>query len=426
MILLKKNEIQLTADDVANHNVFEAPAGNLSSWLRALAVSLLGMGQVTLLISLPVLVADTGLGYDIFTGLVALGTFLFIFFAPVWGKLSDKYGRKPVVLAGLAGIMISNAMVVLIIKALMSDIISTGTAMTGLILSRVIYGVLVSGLYPAVQAWTLSNCQSKDSINKLSQVTSAISLGRLAGPLLPLLFLSSGSTTPLAFIAALSALLLFLMSFSKEAFQPTQPNNTPTSLSVVKNTLNNLWPALLLAVSVTTLFGLLQYLIAPILQQRFEFTAQNASELLSLLMMLAAAATVVSHLTVLQLLKNNPMVALQVGSVLILIGCLVLITAGTITLLTTGVSLCAAAVTLLTPVYTSIAAKQLPNRQGTITGSLSMIHTAGYTLGALLAGLVGMPDSPILTVVTLFVAFLILLISFFLIEPEKNKTHAIY
>lgn len=39
--------------------------------------------------------------------LMAVYSFMQLLFSPVWGKISDKIGRKPVMLIGIAGLSIS-------------------------------------------------------------------------------------------------------------------------------------------------------------------------------------------------------------------------------------------------------------------------------------------------------------------------------
>ncbi|MGY0216161.1 MFS transporter [Endozoicomonadaceae bacterium StTr2] len=355
-----------------------------------LAVLLLGMGQVSLLICLPVFVAKTGIGYDIFAALVGLGTFLFIFAAPVWGKISDTHSRKLPVIVGLLGLISSNGLTVFALESLVRGSIDQQSTVLLMLLGRIIYGLTVAGLYPAVQVWVSESTRTSAKAIELGRVTASISIGRLVGPLLPFFLLPLGFTVPLAVFVVLGVPVLLLVLLVQAPDKTHQKKHTSkTARPDNRQMLKSIWPVALLAVSVTTLFGILQYLAGPILQQRLGYTATDASQMLSLMMTAAAFATLCGHLLLKKLAGARPVNTLLTGGSLLLSGCLAILVAGNIYLLFSGVLLSAASVALLTPVYTTLAMNRVESRQGAVTGLLSTVHTTGYTLGALLAGLIG-------------------------------------
>ena len=382
---------------------------------------LMGMGQVSLLICLPVFVNETGIDYGVFAGLVALGTGLFIVAAPVWGKISDYSGRKVVITAGLTGFIVSNGLLALMLISGSSEQV----AMLLLVLSRVIYGLTVAGFYPAVQAWMVEQSTALNPVKDLSRVSAAISLGRLLGPLLPLVLLPLGAVVPVIAVFLLALLTLLITSLSgKPGTGDVRQLSYSSEGTTTTLLLKRIWPVLLIAGSVTTVFGLLQYLIAPVLQQKFHYSAEAASETLSLLMLAAAFSTLIAHITLPRLIQHRLPLALVAGGLLLLAGTLCLLSATDLIAMTSGIAMCAVSVALLTPVYTTLGCQLVPaDQQGGLTGILSMIHTVGYTLGAMLAGALGLLGG--LNVIYLCGALIVVLFSgivyFIRNRPAENS-----
>ena len=385
-----------------------AGAGRLS------AVCLLGMGQTTLLICLPLLVAETGIGYGTFAALVALGTALFLVAAPLWGRMSDVVGRRPVVLVGILGFLFSHALMVAVFYGLTQQLIQDSTAVGLLVVARLIYGLTVAGLYPAVQAWVLDETAQENRSRALSRITAAISLGRLTGPLLPLLLISSGVLQTFVALIGLSLIPLFLLVFG-QGREPVVSAPATSDTLAFRSLSQAVWPMLLLACWVTTAFGQLQYLIGPLVQVRLQFSPQQATELLAELMVMAAISTLLTHLLIIRWVSRRQLLSMRAGSTLLLSGCMVLIMAENIPAYIAGVAIAAASVTLLTPAYMGAAAQEAGSRQGTLTGTFSAIHTLGYSLGAVLAGLSLVRGVDLSLLMTGLIALMAFITTFFLL-----------
>ncbi|WP_422473514.1 MFS transporter [Endozoicomonas sp. ALB032] len=386
------------------------------------SVFMLGAGQTTLLICLPAIAEETGLGYGLLTAMVALGTCLFIFTSPLWGRISDRFGRKRVVQSGLFGFAASFLLLAFALHGLGSGLLSRELAIGLMFFARTIYGLLVSGLYPAVQAWVIDDSNHSNRLPGLSRITVSINAGRLIGPVIPAMLISQGSLFPvLALVVCAIPLLIQVSILTNDKPSEVRQEKGSEEKNPFRQMLKSLWPVLLVACSVTTLFGLLQYLIGPILQERFSYDGVSASRVLSMLMMVAAFSTVVAHLLVSRFAQGRLILSLKVGSVLLLFGSFLLITSTQLICLIFGLVISAASIALLTPAYTTLASEQV-GQQGVLTGTLAMIHTLGYTMGALLAGLGGSLGIQMAEVFCIFLAVLLLMISFLLVESPKKRS----
>lgn len=136
-------------------------------------------------------------------------------FAPVWGRLSDRIGRRPVLLVSTAGAAISYA-----IFAVGSG--QTGlTALVLLFVSRAFAGVCGANITVA-QAYIADITPPEERSKKMGLVGMAFGLGFIFGPALGGLGLKLGGITAPGWIAAALCGLNFLFAFARlpESWHP--------------------------------------------------------------------------------------------------------------------------------------------------------------------------------------------------------------
>jgi MFS transporter, DHA1 family, tetracycline resistance protein len=134
------------------------------------------------------------LGYsDVMTGIV-IGALLSSFslmqflFVPVWGRLSDRYGRRPVLIVGLVG------------STLFYTLFGVATAMrslTGLFLTRI--GAGIAGATIATAQAYIADTTTKEKRNKgMALIGAAFALGFTLGPTLGAVSLLAGGELALS------------------------------------------------------------------------------------------------------------------------------------------------------------------------------------------------------------------------------------
>ena len=136
-------------------------------------------------------------------------------FAPVWGRLSDRIGRRPVLLVSTAGAAISYAIFA---------VGSGQTGLTGLVLlfvSRAFAGVCGANITVA-QAYIADITPPEERSKKMGLVGMAFGLGFIFGPALGGLGLKLGGITAPGWIAAALCGLNFLFAFARlpESWHP--------------------------------------------------------------------------------------------------------------------------------------------------------------------------------------------------------------
>ncbi len=115
--------------------------------------------------------------------------------APVWGRFSDRYGRRPAILAGL------------LITGAAYAIFAFAGSVTVLLLSRVVQG-LGGGTIGVVQAYVADASAPAERTKSLGWLSAVTSLGAVAGPAFGSVMVSlGGRTAPGLGAAALSVLV---------------------------------------------------------------------------------------------------------------------------------------------------------------------------------------------------------------------------
>lgn len=104
--------------------------------------------------------------------------------APIWGSLSERWGRKPVLVASLAGLGVSTVAVAWAVS-------------WGQILALRLLGGLISGaVLPACYALMADLSDQRERATALGRLTTASGVGMAAGPLVGGLLGNFGATVP--------------------------------------------------------------------------------------------------------------------------------------------------------------------------------------------------------------------------------------
>ena len=171
------------------HPTRELPPGFGAIWV-CVALDLVGFGIV--LPILPLYAERFGARAFSATALVAAFSAAQLLFSPVWGRLSDKVGRKPILVLSLAGTAVASLL--------------TGLAgsLTVLFVARVLDGISGASVSVA-QAAVADIAPPEQRARLLGLLGAAFGLGFVAGPAIGALAALGGPEIPFFLAAAIAA-----------------------------------------------------------------------------------------------------------------------------------------------------------------------------------------------------------------------------
>jgi MFS transporter, DHA1 family, multidrug resistance protein len=175
-----------------------------------LLVVMLGYGMVMPI--MPFYIENLGVGGTELGWLMATYSLMQLIFAPIWGALSDRYGRKPILSVGVLGYAITLLM------------FGLSTTFWMLFIARSLSGILSSATNPTAMAYISDNAPEKERSKGMGQLGAAVGIGVIFGPLMGGYLSTDSLSLPffvgsgLAFLALL--LVIFLLPESKNASLP--------------------------------------------------------------------------------------------------------------------------------------------------------------------------------------------------------------
>lgn len=172
--------------------------------LPALAAN--AAAQAFLLVVLPSLGRDLGFN-PLETGvLLGSAALLLIVFAPIWGRISERAGRKPVLLAGLAGAALAPALMAIVIALRLEGTLERMPTLVLLFAVRAGQSLLSAGLLPAAQAWMADRTTPENRAEGMGLLGASYGVGGIIGAAFAF---AVGGTHPVAALTGLAALVLF-------------------------------------------------------------------------------------------------------------------------------------------------------------------------------------------------------------------------
>ncbi|WP_316571282.1 MFS transporter [Neobacillus sp. YIM B06451] len=158
--------------------------------------------------------------------LMAVYSLMQLLFAPMWGRISDKIGRKPVMLAGITGLAIS-----FFLTAFADSIMM-------LFVARIVGGLLSAANMPTVMAYVADITTPENRSKGMGIVGAAVGMGFVFGPAIGGIFSKSSLSLPFIIAGCSSILTLALValllkeSSTKESRGQNSQQKAPFSVAL--------------------------------------------------------------------------------------------------------------------------------------------------------------------------------------------------
>jgi MFS transporter, DHA1 family, multidrug resistance protein len=349
-----------------------------------LLVVMLGYGMAMPI--MPFYIEHFGAGGTELGWLMSTYSLMQLIFAPIWGILSDRHGRKPILAVGVLGYAITLLM------------FGLANSFVMLFVARSLSGILSSATMPTAMAYIGDNTPQGEKSKGMGQLGAMVGLGVILGPLLGGLLSTDSLSLPffigsaLAFIALL--LVIFLLPESRPASLRTKEGTPsyelPTAprtrvLDIYLRTLLSPAGTLLLLVFIMS-FGMTNFqgMIGLYVVDKFAFNTKQVGTVWMVMgfIMIIAQGFLVGPLTK----KLGDLTLIRIGLLGGAIGFVLVALAVdyTTTLLALGFFILSLA--LIGPALNSYLSGFAGENQGTVMGMNSAANSLGRVVGPLWGG----------------------------------------
>lgn len=171
------------------------------------------IGNTGLLSVLPAIGRTLGIADFLVSAIFALSALMWTITSPIWARASDRLGRKPLILVGLAGFALSMTLSGIVVMAGLSGWLGAGATFVLFLFARAIFGLLGSASNPAAQAYIAERTSRAERTQSMATLAGAFGMGTLGGPVIAPLFVLPhvGLAGPLFGFAGVAAVMLVVV-----------------------------------------------------------------------------------------------------------------------------------------------------------------------------------------------------------------------
>ena len=389
------------------------------------------MGQSVYWQTMPLIGRELGFSVKLITSLISFSALMFLIFTPYWGRLSDKKGRKFVLLIGLVGYIASTLLFCWIAYLGLIGYFTFTALIFFLLVARVINSALGAGMRPATGATVADVTTEENRSAGMGQFGAANNVGTILGPVLvsfiafliantaifPASLEPYGRLIPLLFMSFLMMMaLVFVYFYLPESLVKQEANSSGQGFNFDKSNLMLISTGVLIFSS----FAIIQSISAFYLQDTFSLSILATQQSLGIALGFMALTSIVAQLTIVQKIKIPPIKLVQWSTPFFILGTLVAVYADNFNIYVLGMSIIGLGMGLGTPGYTAAVSLNADSEsQGAAVGLAMVAPGLGFSIGPVLGGFLyeSSPSLPFLAILPIFVLV-------FLIASYINKSLA--
>ncbi|MCQ6266873.1 MFS transporter [Fictibacillus sp. WQ 8-8] len=306
--------------------------------------------------------------------LMAVYSLMQLLFAPIWGRVSDRIGRKPVMLIGIAGLSIS------------FFLMAVSSQLWMLFAARIIGGLLSSANMPTTMAYVADITTPENRGKGMGIIGAAVGLGFIFGPAIGGVFSKTSLNTPFYLAGISSIITFFLVLFVlKESLPKELQTNGPSEPG-------SRWKSFTGAVSILFVLQLFISLSLSGLEATFAYFAAkkaglDTNHLGYIFMIMGFAGALVQGGLVGRLTKKfGEGKVIQAGIVISAVGFGLILLVHNFTTAAIYLSIFGIGNGVIRPSVSALLTKTSTSGHGSVTGLLSSFDSLGRIIGPPLGG----------------------------------------
>ncbi len=163
----------------------QAPLDKLSrtSFFLIFGVSIVtAFGNTGMQSILPAIGREIGMDDRLVVSIFSLSALVWAFSSPYWARQSDIRGRKPMMMLGLIGFMVSMICCGAVVWAGLHHWVAVPVIFVLFLLARGIFGLVGSAANPASQAYVAERTTREERTEQMASLAGAFGLGTVIGP----------------------------------------------------------------------------------------------------------------------------------------------------------------------------------------------------------------------------------------------------
>lgn len=377
--LEKVNQPELTARQIRN-----------ASWIIFFSILTTGMGQTLVFAILPSLGRRLSIP-EIQIGLIfTASSIVFTTFSPIWGRASDRLGRKKVVLIGLFGYTAGTLLFASVFWMAMEHWLQGTVLFLSLVVARMLQSSVMSATNPAATAFMADITSPEQRTIGMGKIGAAHNMGALLGPAVAgsLVFISLLAPLYLAalatFIGALAAwkMLPEMERRSSDKEKTEIPLTHTQKASYFDPRYRNY---LIVAVLMFTGFAFVQQTLGFYFQDKLALSPEDAAKQVSMVMMASAIMSLISQTFIVQRLNLTPKMLLILGLPIMTLGYFGLLLGGAFDVFFIAMGLVGLGIGMVVPGFTAGASLMVESHeQGKVAGLLGAAPAIGFIIGPVL------------------------------------------
>lgn len=360
------------------------PEGTLKQAQRTLlaSVAAIGFAQTVLFAILAPLGREVGLVEMQIGAIISVSSLTLFLVSPTWGRTSDRWGRRRVLLIGLFGYSIGTAFFAAAFQAALMGILVPIVAFTALLITRIGNATVMSAVMPAANAYMADITDVTTRTKGMSALGAATNIGSMLGPAIGGLLASISLLTPLYFSIALTIIAAFFALYTL----PELPRQaTETKPQKLRYTDPRIFPFVVAGLFIFMGFAIVQQTIAFRFQDILSLTAAETAKVVGISMMIAAAASLFVQMAIIPRLKVAPFTLLRISMPLMIIAFAIMAVSESRLWLTLAMFVQGLGMGLAGPGFMAGASLAVTSKeQGAVAGVAASCPPLGFSIGPLL------------------------------------------
>lgn len=347
-----------------------------------LAAGAMGFAQTVLFAILAPLGREVGL-VEVQIGAIISSSSLTLFLvSPLWGRASDIWGRRKILLIGLFGYSFGTILFASVFQAALLGYLIPVTALILLIVTRVANATVMAAVAPSANAYMADITTVKNRIKGMGAIGAAGNIGSILGPAVGGLLATISLLTPLYFSVFLTLAAAALTFYALPELPKPEVIEKPQRL---KYTDPRIFPLVIAGVFLFMGFAIVQQTIAFRFQDVLGLDGTQTAKIVGVSLMFSAASALLVQLLVIPRLHVRPFVLLRISMPIMMLAFAIMALSQTESMYVASMCILGLGMGLAGPGFMAGASVAVSSEeQGAVAGVAGACGPLGFTVGPLL------------------------------------------